>query len=164
MAQHSLSPLVQVMQQPSFVISHLQWPIIRLQQQAIIPFIIMQQLHIPPAIIMQRFCIMPADTLSSQTQVIFMPPAHFSNFMVQRGTIIMFGAIGIPVAAPVIVPGPMPVIPADVFSIIIVVAISWFSAFLRTCFLRAIDSNRFALSCAYPCLQGNSIKNIDTRS
>ena len=50
MAPQSLSPLVQVIVQPLSVISHLHMPIIRLQQQAIIPFIIMQQLHMPPAI------------------------------------------------------------------------------------------------------------------
>jgi len=55
MAQHSLSPLVQVTQTPLSVASHLQIPIKRLQQQAIIPFIIMQQEHIPPAVIVQRF-------------------------------------------------------------------------------------------------------------
>jgi hypothetical protein len=90
MAQQSLSPLVQVMQTPSSVGSHRHMPIIRLQQQAIIPFIIMQQLHMPPAIIMQRFWSMPAEVASSQVQVIFMPPGHFSMVMVQRGTIIMF--------------------------------------------------------------------------
>jgi hypothetical protein len=41
MAQHALSPLVQVRVQPSSVISHLQRPIIRLQPQAIMPFNIM---------------------------------------------------------------------------------------------------------------------------
>jgi hypothetical protein len=55
MAQHSVSPLVHVMQTPSSVISHLHIPIIMLQQQTIMPFIIMQQLHIPPAIMLQRF-------------------------------------------------------------------------------------------------------------
>ena len=95
MAQQSVSPLVQVMRTPSSVISHLHMPIVRLQQQTIMPFIIMQQLHMPPAIIVQRFCIMPADILSSQVQVIFMPPVHFSIVIVQRGTIIMFVPAGI---------------------------------------------------------------------
>jgi hypothetical protein len=45
----------------------------------------MEQLHMPPAIMVQRFCIMVQAALSSQTQVIFMPPVHFSIFMVQRG-------------------------------------------------------------------------------
>ena len=87
MSQQALSPLVQVMQTPSSVISHLHMPIVRLQQQTIMPFIIMQQLHMPPAIIVQRFCIMLQAILSSQVQVIFMPPVHFSIFIVQRGTI-----------------------------------------------------------------------------
>jgi hypothetical protein len=42
-------------------------------------------------------------------QVIFMPPWHFSNFMVQRGTIIMFMPAGMPEGIPV-VPAP-PIIP-----------------------------------------------------
>jgi hypothetical protein len=46
-----------------------------------------------PAIIVQRFCIMVQAVASSQTHVIFMPPAHFSTFMAQRGTIIMLGAM-----------------------------------------------------------------------
>ena len=41
----------------------------------------------PPASMVQRFCIMLHAILSSQVQVIFMPPVHFSIFMVQRGTI-----------------------------------------------------------------------------
>lgn len=55
MAQQSLSPLVQVMQTPMSIASHLHMPIIRLQQQATMPFIIMQQLHMLPAVIVQRF-------------------------------------------------------------------------------------------------------------
>jgi len=54
-AQQAASPLVQVMQTPSLVGSHLHIPIAMLQQHIIIPFIIMQQLHMPPAIIEQRF-------------------------------------------------------------------------------------------------------------
>jgi hypothetical protein len=54
-SQHLASPLVQVMQTPLSVISHLHMPIVMLQQHTIIPFIIMQQLHIPPAIIEHRF-------------------------------------------------------------------------------------------------------------
>src|SRR5262245_22158722 len=37
---------------------------------------------------MHRFCITPRAVASSQEQVIFMPPWHFSNLTVQRGTII----------------------------------------------------------------------------
>jgi hypothetical protein len=113
-AQQSLSPLVQVTQTPVSVGSHLHLPIIRLQQQATIPFIIMQQLHIPPAVIVQRFWSMPAVTLSSQTQVTFIPPAHFSKVILQRGTISMFIAVGAEAGAPIIPAGvgiPMPAIP-----------------------------------------------------
>jgi hypothetical protein len=65
----------------------------------------MQQLHIPPANMLHRFCIMLQAILSLQVQVIFMPPWHFSNFIVQRGTIIMFMPPGMP---PGIVPAPAP--------------------------------------------------------
>jgi hypothetical protein len=111
MAQHCLSPLVQVMVTPPSVISHLHRPIMRLQQQAIMPFIIMQQLHIPPADMVQRFWSMPAAVLSSVVQVIFMPPGHFSIFTVQRGTIIRFMPPGVIVGA-FTVPAPGVVIPA----------------------------------------------------
>jgi hypothetical protein len=124
-AQHAGSPLVQVMQTPLSVISHLHMPIVMLQQQTIMPFIIMQQLHIPPAIIVHRFCIIVADILSSHEQVIFMPSLHFSIFMVQRGTIIHCGVVGmvaVPPMAPDII-GFIPLIMPD-RSIIIVVVIA----------------------------------------
>ena len=104
-AQQSLSPLVQVMQQPSSVISHLQRPIDRLQQQTIMPLNMTQHEHMPPASIVQRFCIIAHDILSSQVQVIFMPPGHFSILMVQRGTIIIDEPDGIEPVEPII-PGP----------------------------------------------------------
>ncbi len=107
-AQHIGSPLVQVTQTPLSVISHLHRPIVILQQQTIMPFIIIQQLHMPPVSILHRFCIMLHAIASSQVQVIFMPPLHFSNFMVQRGTIIIFIPDGIPIAPPmagVVMPG-----------------------------------------------------------
>jgi hypothetical protein len=59
--------------------------------------------------------------LSSQEQVIFMPPLHFSILSVQRGTIIQFMAAGIPAGAPIVgvpMPGtPMPCIPIPARSI-----------------------------------------------
>lgn len=85
-SQHFGSPEVQVTQQPLSVISQVQAPIVREQQQTAMPFIMQQTLQRPFWSIMQRFCIMPQATGSSQVQVIFMPPAHFSNFMAQRGT------------------------------------------------------------------------------
>jgi hypothetical protein len=88
MSQQALSPLMQVMQTPSFVISHLHMPMVRLHMQTMVPFIMQQQLHLEPAIIEQRFCSMLQAILSSQTQVIFMPPVHFSILMVQCGIII----------------------------------------------------------------------------
>ena len=54
-AQQALSPLVQVMHTPSSVDSHLHMPIIRLQQQTIMPFIMTQQEQRPPVVIEQRF-------------------------------------------------------------------------------------------------------------
>lgn len=108
------------MEQPSLVISHLHMPIVMLQQHIIIPFIMQQQLTIPPAIMEQRFCIIVQAVGSVQTQVNFIPPAHFSILIVQRGTITMFGAIGD------VMPGipepfiPMPGMPVVGRSIIIV--------------------------------------------
>jgi hypothetical protein len=107
-SQQALSPLLQVTQQPSLVISTLQAPIVRLQQQTIMPFIMQQTLQRPPAIIVQRFCIIVQAVGSSQVQVIFMPPAHFSTFIVQRGTITMFGDIvGRPVPIGIVLPRPV---------------------------------------------------------
>jgi hypothetical protein len=104
MAQQSLSPLVQESTTPLAVFSHLQMPMVRLQQQTIIPFIIMQQEHMPPAIIVQRFCTIAAAVLSSHEQTIRMPPWHFSILMVQCGTIIglisgVVPGIGVPMPA-----------------------------------------------------------------
>lgn len=65
-------------------------PIVMLQFIIIIPFIIMQQLTMLPLSIVHRFCSMLADIASSQMHIIFMPPSHFSIFMVQRGMTIMF--------------------------------------------------------------------------
>jgi hypothetical protein len=119
MSQQPLSPLVQVMIQPSLVISHLHMPIVMLQQQTIIPFIMQQKVHIPPAIMVQRFCIMAQLAGSVQVQVTFMPPVHFSIFMVQRGTMTIFGDIGVAVPG-IIGLVPIPVIPFIGRSIIIV--------------------------------------------
>jgi hypothetical protein len=118
-ASHILSPEVQVTVHPSLVISHLHMPMVRLQQQTIIPFIMQHMLHIPPAIMVHRFCIMAQAAGSSQVQVIFIPPAHFSTFIVQRGTITMFGAIAGADAPPIPVP-PIPDMPVIGRSIIIV--------------------------------------------
>jgi hypothetical protein len=84
---HLLSPEVQVMHTPFSVMSQRHMPIVRLQLQTVMPFIMAQQLHIPLCNIVQRFCIMLHAIWSSHEQVIRMPPWHFSNFSVQRGTI-----------------------------------------------------------------------------
>jgi hypothetical protein len=104
-AQHAGSPLVHVMQTPSSVASHLQRPIVRLQQQTIIPFIMQQQLQSPPAIMVQRFCSMPAETLSSHAHTIFIPPRCFVKVIVQRGTIIIFMPAVVVPGAPIIALG-----------------------------------------------------------
>jgi hypothetical protein len=87
-SQQPLSPLTHVTQTPSLVISHLHIPIVKLQQQTMAPFIMQQQPHRAPVIMVHRFCNMAQAILSSQEQLIFMPPAHFSIFIVQRGIII----------------------------------------------------------------------------
>jgi len=123
MSQQALSPLVHVITHPSFVISHLHMPIVILQQQTIIPFIMHVKLHIPPAIIVQRFCIIAHAAGSVQTHVTFIPPVHFSIFIVQRGTMTMFGDMG--VLVPGIIPAvPIPGIPLFDRSIIIVPVIA----------------------------------------
>jgi hypothetical protein len=40
---------------------------------------------------LHRFCIAPQAISSSQVQTIFIPPAHFSMWIVHRGTIIIEG-------------------------------------------------------------------------
>jgi hypothetical protein len=130
MLQHSASPDVQVITQPSLLISHLHMPMVRLQQQTIMPFIMQQSEHMPPWSIMQRFCIMLHAIGSSQEQVIFMPPVHFSIFMVQRGTMSMLGIIGAavpPIAEGAMLGIPIPDIPMPVRSIIIVLVIDPYS-------------------------------------
>jgi hypothetical protein len=97
-SQHLVSPLVQVMQTPSLVVSYLHIPMVRLQQHTIMPFIITQHEHIPPVSIVHRFCTMLQAVLSSQEQVIFMPPLHRSTLRVQRGTIIQLEVAGVPMA------------------------------------------------------------------
>jgi len=121
-AMQPASPLVHVTTQPSLVISVLHIPIMRLQVQQTIPFIMQEQEHMPPASMVQRFCIMVRATASSQMQVIFMPPWHFSIIILQRGTIIMLGAIGWAADGIAAEPIPMPGIPMPipVRSIIIV--------------------------------------------
>jgi hypothetical protein len=92
-----------------------------LQKLTGMPLNMTQQLHMPPCNIVQRFCTMLEATLSSQTQVIFMPPEHFSNLRVQRGTISQFVPTGIPLGAALglPIPGtPNPGIPNPVRSII----------------------------------------------
>jgi hypothetical protein len=121
---HLASPLVQVMQTPLSVISQRHSPIVGLQQQTIMPLSIMQQLTMPPCIMVQRFCIMLHAVLSSQEQMIFIPPWHFSNFMVQRGTIIQLAGItlGLPImGVPML---PVPIMPAIEARSIITLAMS----------------------------------------
>jgi hypothetical protein len=88
-SQHALSPDVQEIMHPPAVISHLHVPIIIEQVIIVIPFIIMQQFIIPPAIIFIMPCIIEHCILSSHIHIIFIPPSHFSIFIVQRGIIIM---------------------------------------------------------------------------
>ena len=95
-SMQALSPLVQVTHTPLSVISHLLMPMARLQQHTTMPFIIMQQLHMDPLMAEHKWCIMLQAMGSSQTQVIFIPPAHFSILKVQRGTIIQFMGPGMP--------------------------------------------------------------------
>jgi hypothetical protein len=105
-SQHLASPLVQVMQTPSLVISHLHMPIVRLQQQHIMPLHMQQQLHMEPVIMLHRFCIMEHVAASLLLHTIFIPPWHFSIFMVQRGTMSMLAMLGMPGICPGMPPIP----------------------------------------------------------
>jgi hypothetical protein len=99
-----------------------------LQVQTVMPFIVQTTLHIPPAIIEQRFCIMVQAAVSSQLQVSFMPPATFSNFMVQRGTMTMFVAAGMAGLTPLLMPL-IPIMPL-IRSLIVLVMITFLSPVL----------------------------------
>jgi hypothetical protein len=102
-----LSPLVHVIVHPMSIISTLHIPIIpTLHTHMVIPFIIMQHEHMPFCIIIMRLAIIAAEVLSSNVQVIRMPPGHFSMAMVHRGAIIMPGVLG--VIIPGIIIPPMP--------------------------------------------------------
>src|SRR5437764_4167896 len=86
------------------------------------PLSMTQHEHMPPVSMPHRFCIMLQAILSSHEQVTFIPPGHFSNFSVQRGTIIQLPVAGAPAGAPTVgvpTPGtPMAGIPIPVRSII----------------------------------------------
>ena len=79
MAWQALSPLVQLMQQPSLVYSHLQIPTVKLHWQQGMPLHVQQQLQRPSANMRQRFCSVPRATSSSQRQWILQPFEVFSN-------------------------------------------------------------------------------------
>ncbi len=87
MSQQALSPLVQVMQQPSSVIVHSHAHINRLHWHTHMPFLVQHTLHKPSHSILQRFCKVAQAISSVQQHDIFMPPLHFSSLTVQRGAI-----------------------------------------------------------------------------
>ena len=102
MAWQALSPLVQLMQQPSLVYSHLQIPTVKLHWQQGIPLHVQQQLQRPSANMRQRFCSVPRATSSSQRQWILQPFEVFSNSTVQRGNTHQLALAGEPTGS---VPG-----------------------------------------------------------
>ena len=97
MAWQALSPLVQLMQQPSLVYSHLQIPTVKLHWQQGIPLHVQQQLQRPSANMRQRFCKVPRATSSSQRQWILQPFEVFSNSTLQRGSTHQFADCGCPI-------------------------------------------------------------------
>jgi len=122
-SQQALSPLKQLTQIPSAVISYLHMPMVKVQQHTMAPFIMQQQLHLELAIMLHMFCSMEQAILSSQLQTIFMPPVHFSIFMVQRGIIIPAIA-GLMAGIPALMPIPMPAAIPEVPGFIVDVAIA----------------------------------------
>jgi hypothetical protein len=125
-SQHFASPLVKLRHMPLSIISHWHKPMVRLQQQTSMPFIIMQQLTMPPINILARFCIMLQAIWSWQVQVIFMPPLHFSNFiMLQRGMVIIPGIMGlVPLIGSIPVPRVMPGMPIPVRPIVPIIMVT----------------------------------------
>jgi hypothetical protein len=95
-SQHSLSPEMQEMQQPSLVSSHLQRPHVKLHWQQQTPFWQQQTLHIPSHSMRQRFCSAPQATSSSQLHQILQPSLHFSKRTVQRGRTCQLLTVGEP--------------------------------------------------------------------
>lgn len=130
MSQQALSPLVQVTHTPSLVHSHLQMARAMLHWQMHMPFIMQLQLHMPSHIIRHRFCSVAQATSSSQAHTIFIPPAHRSILMVQRGRTMQFAAAGM-LAGAAGMGIPMPVFPI-VRSIIMTLAIEKTSIFFVT--------------------------------
>jgi len=92
-SQHALSPLVQVKQTPSLIVVHSHLHMHMLHWHIIMPLFVQHRPSIPPAIILHMFCMVAAARSSSQWQVILTPPAHFSTFIAQRGTMHMPGII-----------------------------------------------------------------------
>jgi hypothetical protein len=66
---------------------------------------------------------MLVDILSSHVHVIFIPPVHFSNVSVHRGTITMFVADGVVPVLPIMPGAPGMPIPMPARSIIIALVI-----------------------------------------
>jgi hypothetical protein len=93
MSQQALSPLVQVKHTPSLVIVQSHLHMHRLHWHIIMPFIVQHMPNMPPAIILHMFCKVAAAISSSHMHVTFIPPLHFSTFIVQRGTMHMPGII-----------------------------------------------------------------------
>jgi hypothetical protein len=89
-----LSPLVHVIEQPSFVYSHLQLQLANEQLQHWMPLCVQQQLQRPSASMRQRFCSVAQESSSSARQCILKPPVHFSNSTLQRGTTHQLPAAG----------------------------------------------------------------------
>jgi hypothetical protein len=108
-SQQALSPLVQVTQTPSCVIAQVQLHMAIEHWQTTMPFFMHTQLHMPSQSILHRFCKVAQAISSSQAQVIFMPPLHFSIFIVQRGTMHRFAALGMAPLAGIDMPGMGPI-------------------------------------------------------
>mgnify|MGYP000586643813 CR=1 FL=1 len=117
---------MQVKQTPILVSVHSHLHIDMQRWHIVMPFIMHEQLHIQPANILHMFCKVAAAISSSQVQVIFMPPLHFSIFMVQRGTMHICMAPGAAIGMPAL--GIEPLIgdaaPIILLSIIIMLVIS----------------------------------------
>jgi len=135
--QQALSPLTQVTQQPSLVISHSHLHMTMLHWQTTMPFIMQQQLHMPSHIMRHMFCNMAQAISSSHLQWILMPLGHFSIFIVQQGTMHVPMPVGIDIGMPEVDIGvPMlpiaPIIPRSIIIMLDIVTVLLVAALAAT--------------------------------
>jgi hypothetical protein len=89
--QQFLSLLVQVKQTPFLTAVHSHSHMHRSHWQTTLPFEVQQKLILPPDRTLHDSCNVAALCSSLQMQMNFIPPLHFSTFIVQQGTLLLAG-------------------------------------------------------------------------